>query len=431
MQKKIEDISTTSKRFTVEVPAEEMESSMVDALRRIGRNVRLPGFRPGKAPLSLLYKKFGEDVEAEVLEKAVAKNYLQLVKEEGIVPVTAPAFEEYNFKRNSPLKMVFTVEIRPEINDLTYDGFNVRVEEIEVTEEDVENTLSNILAERSTYEKVDDAAAIDDQVTVDFVTGDGEEHKDQYLLVGYGSMPEEMTDGLKDRKAGDAFDITADFPENFINRTLAGKSESLKGTITEVKRLKRPELTEKFAKDLGLESIDKLKEAVKESLLRAKEGELKNSQKSEIIEQLVGSHDFDLPQSLLDEEINMLVAQEKTKDADADEERLREESQEKAARKVKADILLDMIAEKESVSVSDDELKAQISATANSMYLSPENFMKQYLPNENAMGIFRQNIIREKTVDVILQKALDITEAPQEKEGEKEVNEADSKGEEE
>lgn len=409
MQKTVEDINPTKKRFTVEVPADELEKRITDALRDIGRRVKIPGFRPGKAPISLLDKRFGREVETDVLEKVIPEYYMKAIREEKVTPVSPPVFEDYDFKRRQPLKMTFTVEIRPEIKDINYEGIEVTDEDIVVTEEDVEETLERLKLEKSTYEPVDGEIEDDDLVMVDYeVVEEQKKVENQFIKVGSEVLPEVISDALKGKKKGDAFEVTADFPEDFANKNFAGKTLTLKGTIKEVKRLKIATIDDEFAKDLGYENTEKLREAVKESIEKAKKELLENKQKGEIIDKLVQTHEVEVPEGLLQEELNMLINGEKQKDPNADEEKLREELKEKAERTVKLNLLLDTIAEKEGIDITTDEVKQKIAELSNSMYITPEHFMKLYLPNEEAQYMFRQNLVREKTLDFIYSRAIKV-----------------------
>ena len=409
MQKTVEDINPTKKRFTVEVPADVLEQRITDALRNIGRNVKIPGFRPGKAPLSLLDKRFGREVESDVLEKVIPEYYLKAIKEENVTPVSPPVFESYDFKRREPLKMTFTVEIRPEIKDIRYEGIEVTDEEIEVSEEDIEETLERLKLEKSTYEPVEGEIEDDDLVMVDYeVVEEEKKVENQFIKVGSDILPEAISQTLRGKKKGEQFEVTTDFPEDFANKNFAGKTLTLKGTIKEVKRLRVATIDDEFAKDLGYENTEKLREAVKESIEKAKKELLENKQKGEIIDKLLEIHQIEVPEGLFQEELNMLVRGEKQNNPDADEEKLKEELKEKAERNVKLNLLLDTIADREGIDVTTDEVKQKIAEISNSMYITPEHFMKLYLPNEEAQFMFRQNLVREKTLDFIYSKSVKV-----------------------
>jgi len=409
MQKTVEDINPTKKRFIIEVPADVLEKRITDALRNIGRNVKIPGFRPGKAPLSLLDKRFGREVETDVLEKIIPEYYMKAIKEENVTPVSPPVFENYDFKRREPLKMTFTVEIRPEIKDIKYDAIEVTDEDIVFTEEDVEETIERIKLEKSTYEQVKEQIQDDDLVMVDYeVVEEEKKVENQFIKIGSEVLPEAISDALRGKKKGDAFEVTTEFPEDFANKNFAGKTLTLKGTIKEVKRLKLATLDDEFAKDLGYENTEKLREAVKESIEKAKRELLENKQKGEIIDKLLQMHEIEVPEGLFQEELNMLINGEKQNKPDVDEEKLREELKEKAERNVKLNLLLDTIAEKEGIDITMDEIKQRIAELSSSMYITPDHFMKLYLPNEEAQYMFRQNLAREKTLDFIFSKSVKV-----------------------
>ncbi len=409
MQKTVEDINPTKKRFIVEVPADVLEKRITDALRNIGRSVKIPGFRPGRAPLSLLDKRFGREVETDVLEKIIPEYYMKAIKEENVTPVSPPVFENYDFKRREPLKMTFTVEIRPEIKDIKYEGIEVTDEDIEVTDEDIEETIERLKIEKSTYEQVEGQIQDDDLVMVDYeVVEEGKKVENQFIKVGSEVLPEAISDALKGKKKGDDFEVTTEFPDDFANKNFAGKTLTLKGTIKEVKRLKIATVDDEFAKDLGYENTDKLREAIKESIEKAKKEILENKQKGEIIDKLLQMHEIEVPEGLFQEELNMLINGEKQKDPGADEEKLKEELKEKAERNVRINLLLDTIADMEGIDVTNDEIKQKIAELSNSMYITPEHFMKLYLPNEEAQYMFRQNLVREKTLDFIYDKAVKV-----------------------
>lgn len=409
MQKTVEDINPTKKRFTVEIPAELIEERITDRLKQYGRSVKIPGFRPGKAPLSLLNRKFGKDAETEVLERVIPEYYFKAIQDEKVVPVAPPQFEDYNFERHTPFRMTFTVEIRPDIPDLTYEGIEVTDEEVDVTEEEVENTLDRLRIEKSSYEKVDDEIKEDDLVVVDYrIVEEEQEVKDQFIKVGSDMLPRDISDALLGKKVDDTFSVKTTFPEDFPNDNLKGKTLTLEGTIKESKRLREAELNEEFAKDLGFDTVEDLRKQVKESIIKAKKELIVNRQKGEIIKHLVETHDFEIPEGLLKNEISLIENEEKRKNPEVDLEKMKDEITERATKAVKLNLLLDTIAEKENVQVSDEELRGKILEYSQNFYMSPEDFMKMYLPDEDSIFMFRQNLLREKAIDLVHEKSVKV-----------------------
>ncbi len=407
MQKTVEEINPTKRRFTVEVPADVLEERIIQRLRSIGRTAKIPGFRPGKAPLSLLERRFGKDVEAEVVERVISEYYLRAVREEDVIPAAAPVFEHYDFKRKAPFRMTFTLEVYPEVKDLRYEGYTIEDEEIEVTEEDVERALSRIQLEKSSFETVEDGVADDDLVTVDYeIIEEGEKVENQYIKVGSEIIPAEISDALRGKRVGEAFEATATFPQEYPNRKMGGRTLTFKGTIKEVKRLKKAELNDDLARDLGYEDTEGLREAVRETIARAKRELLEERQKGELVRELVRRHDLEVPEGLLKPELRALLEDEKRKNPDVDVEKAMEELRGRAVDNVKANMLLDMIAVKEKVEVSEEELMRKISELARGMYLDPESFMNLYMQREGSIDALRQSMMREKAVEVMFRKAV-------------------------
>jgi len=222
--------------------------------------------------------------------------------------------------------MTFTVEFLPEIKDLKYEGYTVKEETVDVTDEEVEETTKRLLTEKATYEVVDDTISDGDLVVVDYeIVEEDQKVTGQFIKIGSDIIPPEISEALKGRKSGEPFEVSAAFPDDYVNKNFCGKTLTLKGTINEVKRLKKADLNDEFAKDLGYDDLEKLKEAVRESLENLKKEMSENRQKAELIEQLVKDNDFDIPESLLESELNALVAEEKKKDSELDVEKARED----------------------------------------------------------------------------------------------------------
>lgn len=421
MQTVVEEVSPTKKRFSIEVPAEVVEERIINSLKKIGRTAKIPGFRPGKAPLSILDKRFGKDVEKEVLEELIPEIYSKAINEEKIVPVAPPQFEDYQFERKRPLKMTFTVECRPQVPNLNYDNIQVSTEEIKVEEQEVENILKSFAAERAKFNDVDRPAKENDIVIIDYeIVEEEQKVEKQMLQIGNKNVPPELSQALLDKKKDDEFNVVVNFDKEFPNEKLAGKKLTLKGRIREVKEVVIPEINDNLAKDTGFKDINELREKAKESLIKAKKQQLEDKQKDEIMEQLLERHDFPLPECMLQEELNYLINQEKQKNPDVSEEELREQLKEKAERNVKATILLDIIAEKENITLTEDEIKDKIMKVAYELQMTPEVFMQVYLQNPETYYRFKEALKREKALNALLEKA---KKKEQKQEEEEPVNE--------
>lgn len=407
MLKTVEDISATKKRLKIEIPAEAIESEIKRGLGEAQKRARISGFRPGKAPMHLIERKFGKEIEADVLEKMVPDYYLKAVKEADITPVSRPVVEEsFDFKRNESLSMTVSVEVRPKIENLNYEEITVKEVPVEVKDEDVDAVLNRLAEERATYESVDDAISAGDLITMDCeVRDDGAAANDVVLKVGSGPYPQEFFDGLIGKKKDEEFEITASFPED-LQSQFAGKKPTFNVKVKEVKRRNLPSIDDEFAKDLAFENIGLLRDKVKENILLSKDRDAERTKQREILDKLIESHEFEAPEGLVKAEIGSTIAEIKARGKDErTEESLAEEIKPHAEKGVKASILLELIGEKEGIKVTDDEVKEEIIETAQRAYVSPENIMKYYVARDGSLEGLKRTVFEKKVLNFLVNKA--------------------------
>jgi len=405
--KTVEDISATKKRLKIEIPAEAIESEIKRGLGEAQKRARIPGFRPGKAPMHLIEKKFAKDIEADVLEKMIPDYYIKALKEADITPVSRPVAEEsFDFKRNEPLSMTVSVEVRPKIENLNYEEITVKEVPVDVKDEDVDEVLKRLAEERAAYESVEDAISVEDLITMDYeVKDDGTAANDVVLKVGSGPYPQEFFDGLIGRKKDEGLEITASFPED-LQSPFAGKKPTFKVKVKEIKRRNLPPIDDEFAKDLGFENIGLLQDKVKENILLSKNRDAERIKQREILDKLIESHEFEAPEGLVKAEIGSTVAEIKARGGnEKTEESLAEEIKPHAEKGVKASILLELIGEKEGINVSDDEVKEEIIETAQRAYVSPENIMKNYVARDGSLEGLKRTVFEKKVLNFLVNKA--------------------------
>lgn len=405
MLKAIEDISSTKKRLKIEIPAEAIESEIKKGLNEAQKRARIPGFRPGKAPMYLIEKKFGKEIEADVMEKIIPEYYLKAIKEAGITPVSRPAVEEsFDFKRNEPISMTVSVEVRPSVENLNYENVTVKEVPVEVKDEEVDAVLNRLAEERATYESVDDAVNAGDLVTMDY-TVEGTVSNDVVLKVGSGPYPQEFFDGLIGKKKDEEFIIEASFPEDSQTR-FAGKRPMFEVKIKDIKRRNLSDIDDEFAKDLGFENIGQLKDRVKDNIIASKNRDAERTKQREILDKLIESHSFDVPEGLLNAEISGIIGEIRAagNDQRTDEE-IREEIKPHAEKSVRASILLELIGEKEGINVSDEDVKEEVLNIAQRAYISPENVIKYYMSRDGSLEGLKQSVFEKKVLNFLLNKA--------------------------
>lgn len=407
MLKAREDVSATRKRLTIEIPADALETEIRRGLQEAQRQAKIPGFRPGKAPMTLIEKKFGRNVEADVLEKLVPHYYSDALKEAGMKPVSKPVMEEqFDFRRNESLTMTITVDVMPSVENLTYEGVKVKDVPVEVKEDEVEKALKTVAGERAAYESSEEPAETGDLVTIDYtVQGEEQGATDAVLKMGSGPYPPDFFEGLTGKKKGDAVEIETAFPEE-MQSPFAGKTPRFSITIKEVKKRRLPAIDDELAKDLGFESLEQLRSKVHENMLSAKSKSADMAKQREILDTLLESHTVEVPESMLQAEISLLINDIRSGGTETrSDEELRAELEPHAVKSARASLLLEIIGEKEGVAVSDDEVKAEVLNLAQRYYISPENVIKYYITKDGSLEGVRHALFEKKVLDLLLSKA--------------------------
>ncbi len=407
MLKAIEDISSTKKRLTIEVPAEVLEAEIKKELTNIQKKAKLPGFRPGRAPIHLIEKRFGKEVEADVLEKIIPQHYHMALKEADITPVSNPHIEgSFDFKRNEPITITVNVEVLPKIENLKYEGINVKEIPVEVKDEEIENILKRLSEEKANYESTDEPVNTGDLITFDYQDKEsGMSDSDMVLKIGSGNYPEEFFNGFIGKRINQQFQIEAEFPEDSPTQ-FAGKRVKLDITIKDIKRRNIPPIDDEFAKDLGFENLEKLRERIKNNLDSVKKKESDRAKQIDILNQILESHTFDLPEGLVNAEIQGALAEIRAyKKDERSDESIIEEIKPIAEKNVKTTILLSLIGKKENIQVTEEDIKEEILNLAIRFNTTPDNVVKYYKEKEGAIDILRKNIFERKVLEFLLSKA--------------------------
>jgi trigger factor len=347
-------------------------------------------------------------VEAEVMEKLIPSFYSEALKDADITPVTQPAIEGgVDFKRNAPLSLTVTVEVRPKLETLSYEGIEVKEVPVTVGDEDVEKTLERLREDRASYEPSAEPVADGDLLVLDYAAGDGGEPvKDYVFKVGSPAMPEAFSAGLLGAKKSEPVTFEMEFPGDFPVEGLAGAKENITATVKEAKKVNLPALDDEFAKDLDFDNIEELRKHIREKLEESQQKSIANMMKAEILKKILESHEFEAPASLVDGEISHLVASARAQGRkDEPEDELKEELRPDAERNIRASLLLQMIGEKEGLDVTEDDLKEKLVSLSGQFGLSPENVMKYYISRDGSLEGLRNSVFEDKVLDLLLDRA--------------------------
>ncbi|RTL71136.1 MAG: trigger factor [Hyphomicrobiales bacterium] len=417
------------RELKVIIPQGELGKRFDSRLDEVKDQVQLKGFRKGKVPLAHLKKLYGRSLMAEVLEQTLNETSQKAVTERKERPATRPDIQlsedkdeiERILTGQQDLAFTMKYEALPEIVITDLSALKLEQEVADVAPEAVEKALGELLDNGTTYDVQNDKAGADgDRLTIDFVGSingvefEGGKGEGVELVLGKSRFIPGFAEGLVGAKAGEARNVTAKFPEDYPEQSLAGKDAVFAVTVKEVAAPKRPEANDDFAKTLGVEGIEKLKELIKGRIASEYATVSRNKIKRHVLDALDKAHDFALPSSLVDGEFQGLwnqvtkglEQQGKTfADEGRKEEEVRDEYRKIAERRVRLGLLVGEIGQKNSIDVSQDELRQALMEQAR-RYPGQEKFVYEYYQkNPQAIMELRAPIFEDKVIDHILSHA--------------------------
>lgn len=408
MKVQVEEITPVKKSLKIEIPQEVVSNEFDIAYSDLKKKAKLPGFRPGKAPLSLLEKKFGPSVEEDIVRKLIPEYYQKAIKETGLAPVEFPSIEKIELKKGAPLLFTATVEIKPTIQLSNYAGIPVPRKEIKVTDEEVEQTLQRLQEEQGRLEACPEDRAINssDYAIIDFEGSiDGkpvEQGKAEgyTLQIGSTTFPPEFESSLIGKKKGDRIEVEVPYPADYPNKEIAEKTVHFKIHIKEVKNKVLPRLDDELAKDIGLSSLEELKTKIKNTLLEQRTAQQEHDQKNLLMKKLVEMHPFDVPESTVDRELHAMIdrLQERVQQK-LDHEALHKEYESTAKERVKGTFLLNAIADAEKIEVTEQEIDEEIDRLAQHAKVSPQEAKRAIHQQQGSLEGLKGRIREEKALN--------------------------------
>ena len=413
---KAEEPNPLERSVEVTLDQAQFDSSVKAELRRIGKNLKMPGFRPGHVPAKMVEAAYGFDAANRVMNRMIDEQFREAVKQ-GNYNVAGQANAAP--VEGEAMKFKLTFEVLPEITTPDLSALELKRYTCEVTEEAVQKTIDIIVRQRATYEVEEGRkAAADDKVTVNFEgSRDGEPFEggsaeDFQFLLGQGRMLPEFETAVTGMSAGESktFDLT--FPANYGNADLAGKQVSFKVDCTKVEKPVYPAVDDDFAKTLGLESVEKMREEIKKNLEREVKERLSMRTRQEVMEALYKLCDFPVPQVMLEAEMKAVAenflqyAGSKGKAEDLPRELLFEP----ANRQLHLAMLTQHILQENNIVASKSEIEARAREIA-SAYEEPEEMVKWVMSNQQQFQGVAGRVLEEKLVDFVLGKAKTTDEA--------------------
>lgn len=421
MQVSIETTSGLERRLTVGVPAERVDSEVNQRLQKAAKTIRLDGFRPGKVPMNVVRQRFGPGVRQEVIGEVMSQSFYEAVSQENLKPAGQPSIEPKNLEEGKDIEFIATFEVFPDVELVDLAGLKVDRPKAEVNDDDIATMIETFRKQQGSYEVVGRAAALEDQVNIDYQgTRDGEAFEGgsaegSDLVLGSGRMIAGFEDGIVGMTAGEEKTLSLSFPEDYHNEDLKGAAVEFKIKLNTVQEMALAELNDEFFEKFGV--TDGGEESFREEIGKNMQRELKNAIKARVKQQVmdgvVEAHEgLEIPAALLDQEISVMRKQMfqqfggagAAPDLDLDSLLPADMFSEEANKRVKLGLVLNEFISKESLKADADKVRETIEEMA-ATYQDPEEVINHYYGNQEQLSAIESMVLEDQIVEKILESA--------------------------
>jgi trigger factor len=412
--------ATCRRELDLEIPADEVSKKMESVAKEFARVARVPGFRPGKAPVALIRKRFADDIKGEVVQSLVPQRVEQAVSEQKLTPVSQPHVEKLDFSEGQPLKFRAVFEVLPEFELANYKGLELEMPALDVTEDDLTKTLEEMRERAAAFAPVEGRPAQDgDFVQLKLLgtpAGGGEPLQADSVLchIGAEETMEPFNENLRGANTGDHKNFDVAYPADYPDAKLAGKTYHYSVEVLGIKNKKLPELNDEFAKDVSdATTLEELKTKVREGLNAARDQKYKDLLRERVLAAIVKLHDFPVPESLVEHQmdarlervVRSLAAQGVDPRAvNVDWVSLRRRQQERATDDVKAELIVDRVASAENIDVTQEEVHHELERLASHSGESVAA-IEARLTKQGALDRMKAKLRSDKTLDWLAQNS--------------------------
>jgi len=410
----------------ISIPVDEVESEMGRAAADVQKRAKLPGFRPGKAPPSLIRKQFSSEIRKKVMESLIPKYLQQQIEAENLNVVSRPDVSDVHFHEGEPLRFKAEFEVVPAIELGSYKDVEVPYQDPQVTDEDIEKRLAELRDQKAQYQNIDPRPlengdfAVVGLESLSGVEGQPVKTEEMVLEINGAETLEAFSENLRGMAPGDEKDFEVAYPENYGSARLAGKTVMFHATVKGLRKKDLPDLNDEFAQDLGdYRNVDELREAVRRSIFGQREFEAQQEAKNKIVEKLVEQHDFPVPEVYVERQIKNRVEQSLRGLAEQgvdprtlklDWDKLKESQRDKAIQEVRASMLLSKISEREAIGATRDEVNREVERQARQTR-EPVAAVQMRFEKDGTMGRIASHIQTEKTLNFLFEHARKTAEA--------------------
>jgi len=415
---------STKREIEVEIPPEEVSRETEVLIQKYQKLARIPGFRRGHVPASIIRQRFSQDIQNDVIDALVPKYFRKETERLGVVPISQPRVTDLHANEGKPMHFKASFEVMPEIKIEGYKELRAEHPEISVTNEEVEESLKNLREQKATFSPIEGRTITDGdyaQVSLDGTPKNDESgtkpvHMDDVLVEigGKTTMPE-FTENLRGASPGEERTFDVHYPQDFSDERLRGQTFSYKVKINAVKQKSLPELNEDFAKELGeFTSVEEVRQRIREGMEHERRQTAEREAKDKLLAELIRRNEFEVPEALVEHQIDIrlerglraLAAQGMSSEhmKKMDLPRLRAGQHDQALQEVKAALLLEKIAEEEKIEVGDDEINQEIEALAKQTNQAPDA-IRGRLTRDGALDRIRNRIRNEKALDFLYRQS--------------------------
>jgi len=412
MEVSLENTGGLGRRMTVQVPAARVDDEVTSRLESMTRTVRLDGFRPGKVPLRVVQQKFGHQVRAEVIQQVLNSTLREALAQESIRPAGEPSIEPVDPKPGEPLEYVVNFEVFPELAGPVNYGFRVERPVVDINANDLSEMLENLRKQRATWKAVERATVPGDQITIDFegsINGEafaGNKAENMQLVLGSNSMIPGFEEQLSGVAAGDEKSVELIFPDDYPGAEVAGKAATFRVRVHQVAEMVLPEMNDDFARAFGIAEggMDALRTEITGNMQRELKGLVSSSLKSQVFSGLLQSNPVEVPQQLVDNELQELRGRQGATTGDTPA--LRAE----AERRVKLGVIVSEIVKRNQIQLDPERVRDVIDNIAAS-YEKPAEVVQWYYGNQEMLSGVQSSVIEDQAVEWIMEHAgVDITD---------------------
>jgi trigger factor len=413
------DITPIKKSVEVEIPADRVSNEAQKVTTEFSRHAKLPGFRPGKIPANVIRSRFAKEIQEEVFSRLLPLSFREAIADKGVEPVGDPQLESMDpYIEGAPVKFKANFEVKPQIDLREYRGLEVDDKKVEVADADVDEMIERLREQASSYRPITDRGLQDgDFAVIDIASNaEGMETKRDtgHFKVGEETPLPEMHEVLRGKSAGETASFEKSYQDDASTEGFRGKTVKHDVTLKEIRVQEKPDVNDEFAKSVGAwDSVPQMREAITTDIRRHRELDVQRAKRNQIGDALIGAHEFDVPETLVEEELGkslqnyarFLASQGiDIEKADLDWRRISDDFRPEAVKRVKRGLILEAIARKEGVTVSDVEVDAEIRRAATEQGREFAD-VKHHLKHDGTYESLRASLGQEKALELVLKEA--------------------------